>query len=447
MNKLAMKFSLLKDNFIEKVKYDYNPIKKPLVWLVSIFVLTLKYLNFHERAFDLASKLYRTGWPGSFNFGINICCFYFKENPHLGKRIVSSYLENIHPRENTRKFFDDPAEMIDGIVNILKVPSENEKGVLIVNYNYYFPLFFKFFDLEKLTRHYIVILEPSWAGYCDLGILSYSLLESEVYVQTYERRDREFINKVGMNFVPVDVGPNWFVNHNTFKPNNIHKVKDIDVLVVSAWAKFKRHRQLFKALSKVELFEDTNEIKIVCIGYPADLTKKDIESYAKMYGLERNVELYEWLNPEEVAKFYNRAKVNILWSRFEGNNRSVIEGMLCNTPCILRQGHNYGQNYDYINNCTGAFSDERDLPHVLKSISKGEAEFHPRQYVIENHSCYEATKIINEVIKEQEVKNNRVWITDLEVKTNELHGMNYLRSTARESFSKSHSELKKFIKR
>ena len=57
---------------------------------------------------------------------------------------------------------------------VLKPPvSSAEPGVLMVMFSETFPLLPKFFDMEKLLADYILVLEPSWAGYCTADLLHY----------------------------------------------------------------------------------------------------------------------------------------------------------------------------------------------------------------------------------------------------------------------------------
>src|SRR5437879_9782962 len=114
--------------------------------------------------------------------------------------------------------------------------------------------------------------------------------------------------------------------------------------------------------------------------------------------VHKHVEIYEWISPEEVNQQLNRAKVNLVWSRKEGVNRAIIEGMFAGVPCILREGFNYGYHYPYINSQTGCFSSERHLPEQLLWMIRNYHQFSPRQWVMANMTCQHATKIISEAI-------------------------------------------------
>lgn len=433
---------LLKDRLIEGVKYDYNIIKYPLVFIARAATVVLLLFGKHDQVFQMASNVYRTGWAGSYSFGLWAARYYFVTHPEKGRALVDKMIDEIPVLERTKKFFDDPATMLNGIVNVLKSPDGEEKGVLLLNYSYYFPLFLKFYDLNAISQQYNIVLEPSWAGFCELNILAYSVLDSPVFLQTYEDRDKMFINDLSTNLIPINIGPSWFVNHENFVAPENGAERDIDIIMVAGWAKFKRHHHFFKVLAKLKKSGVTPNVTLV--GYPTDMTQDEIRELIDFHGVSDLITIYEWIEPSEVSALFRRAKINILWSKFEGNNRAIIEGMFCDTPLILRSGHNYGQHYDFINEQTGHFADEDNLTDIIKLMLKN--EYSPRSYVMENRSCINATKIMTKVIKEFELKNNRVWNIDLEVKINELHNMNYLDPDSHLKFEQSYKQLKKFLK-
>lgn len=114
--------------------------------------------------------------------------------------------------------------------------------------------------------------------------------------------------------------------------------------MVAGWAKFKRHSSFFAALHTLKKMGEMP--KVILVGYPADMTKEDVLREAEYFGVRDQIELHEWITQEEVNRQLNRAKVNVLWSRKEGFNRAIIEGMFAGVPCILRNGHNFGQPAD-----------------------------------------------------------------------------------------------------
>jgi len=436
MNNLKLK--ILKARIIEAIKYDLNILKFPLVLVSYLAIALLSAIGKHLKAFSMVSSIYRTGWAGSYTLGLFFARYYFSD-PTRAKNLTEQAVDSIEPLPNTAQFFDHPERMLDGIVTVLKSPGENEKGVLIFNYSYYFLMFHKYFDFKAISEKYVVVLEPSWAGFCEMSIMSYANADCPVYLMCYEKRDLNFIQELNSSLKPLEIGPSWFVNHTNFQPMEV--TRDIDIIMVAAWADFKRHGAFFKAISKLKQLNYTP--KITLVGYSVDLDQEFIKEQADYYGIADWITIYQSISHSEVCQLLNRSKVNVLWSKFEGNNRAIIEGMFCNTIVIMREGHNYGENYDFINEQTGCFANEENLANKVLAALKNYAEFKPREYVMNKRSCILATEIMNNQIGTDEKKLGRNWTKSMAVKVNELHQMDYLDLTVREQFKTDYQFLLK----
>lgn len=434
----------IKNKLIEIIKYDYQELKFPLVWLMRIRAAILNAQGKHLQAFDTLASTFVTGWAGSFK----PICNYAKElysdsepSKKLRKKIHQEFIEGVQPLAISQKFFDDPSLLYEDEFIVLKPYKEGEKGVLLLKYSYYFPLLPKFFNLNDVAKRYFIVLEPSWAGFFDKGILIYSELDDDVFVMTYEDRDKQFLEALNTNIKPVDIGPSWWVDHRMFKP--VEGVeRDIDVIMVAAWAAYKRHREFFIALAKLR--KQGIKYNVVLAGYGAELGY--IQAQAEKIGVADQITYYTKIPPQEVAKLVNRSKVNVLWSRFEGNNRAIIEGMFCDTPCILRKGHNYGQHYDYINSKTGMFAAENELASALQHMVENYDKYSPREYVMNHRSCIKATEILSEAIKQTSLNMGLRWSEDLHVKVNALDGMTYFEDGEMEYFKDDYDYLTSCIK-
>lgn len=440
--KIKLKMMLFKQKVIESIKYDYNWCKFPLVLFAYILIYAYIFFGNKLKAFNISSVIYRTGWCGSYGLGLHFARYFFY-NKERANTLTVAAIDSIQPLSNTAQFFDHPENMLDGIITVLKSANKDEKGVLILNYSYYFLMFHKYFNVERILENYIVVLEPSWAGFCETSILSYANVSSDVYLMCYEKRDLNFINELNTKIKPIEIGPSWFVNHKNFQVSSSER--DIDIIMVAAWAKFKRHGAFFKAISKLK----NNGIspRIVLVGYPVDTDKETILQLADRYGVSDWLTIYESITHKEVAALLNRSKVNVLWSKFEGNNRAIIEGMFCNTVVIMRKGHNYGEHYDFINEKTGMFAGESDLADSVLKVLNSYGSFSPRKYVLDKRSCIAATEILNKVISNDERLSGREWTNDLVVKVNELHNMDYLDLTVREKFKQDYAYLLELLKK
>ncbi len=193
--------------------------------------------------------------------------------------------------------------------------------------------------------------------------------------------------------------------------------------MVAGWSGYKRHRAFFRALGRLR--KQGRVLKVALVGYPIDTTLAELLAQADLFGVRDQLEIHESVGQAEVNLLFNRARVNVLWSRREGVNRTIVEGMFAGVPCILRDGFNYGYKYPLINEQTGTFATEDGLPDTLLRMVDQHARYSPREWVMEHMSCFQTTKRLNSVIKETALARGEAWTTDIVVKINTLDRVNY----------------------
>jgi len=308
----------------------------------------------------------------------------------------------------------DPLRMLGSRIVILKKAQPREKGVVLLGYSYVFPLFARMFDVGSVADRYHIVLEPSWCGLCALEVLSFTQYDFPVFVECWEPKDAKFLAGIDSNLIPVPLADNWWVDHRVFKPDPAAR-KDIDVIMVAAWARFKRHRQFFKALR--ELKRHGKRLRVALVGYAVDRSKTDILMEADAFGIRDWLELHEDLSPTDVVRLLNRSKVHVLWSRNEGANRAHVEAMFVGVPSIVHDGFNFGYRQPHVNAQTGAYATEAELPDVLVRMIEKYEDFSPREWVLENMSCQRATSILGASLREHSIANGEKWSETLAVKT------------------------------
>lgn len=328
----------------------------------------------------------------------------------------------VDPSPRVRVFLDDPPRLFKSRAIVLKPSTDGEKGVLLLDYSFSFALFARLFDVEAVAKRYHLVLEPSWCGFCTPEILYYAQFEFPVFVLSGEPRDTRFLQGIGTNLVPVPIAGNWWVDHRVFRPLPDVR-KDADVIMVAAWARYKAHDEVFAALG--QLVRDGHRPRTLLVGYPGDLGRDEILRLADAAGIGDLIEVHESLTPPEVNAQLNRARVNLLWSRKEGFNRAIIEGMFAGVPCILRGGHNFGHTYPYINPMTGVFATPDTLAPRLVEMIRTAHLFAPREWVEPMMSCQRATELLSAAIRQWAIGHGERWTTGLVAKTVSLHNMEY----------------------
>jgi glycosyltransferase involved in cell wall biosynthesis len=204
-------------------------------------------------------------------------------------------------------------------------------------------------------------------------------------------------------------------------------------------APFKRHIRFFKCLSRLRA--RGHRPSVLLVGYPYQTTTEQIWQEAKYFGISDQIQIKENLSPEEVNVELNRSRINVLWSRREGVNRAIIEGMFAGVPCIVRDGFNYGYHYPYINDSTGCYATEDGLPDRILQMLEPSAAMRPRDWVMANMTCQLATRIIAEAVKGEALAAGEPWREDLAVKVSRLTSMRYWDDDDRARFAADYEYL------
>lgn len=392
-------------------------------WLLGLASYGLGARDF---GFRLLANIHRTGWP-------RFCC------TTIETLVVRPAIRKINTHGWPAGHFEShvadaadrappalagaPERLLKNLAIVVASAMEpGKKGVIILKYSYVLPLFQRFFEIEQIASRYHLVLEPSWSGYCTEDILCYAGLNNPVFVQAYEPRDSRFLRSTAQDFIPVPLSANWWTDQRAFGEPEENS-RDLDFVMVASWADFKRHHRFFAALAKLR--RQGHRLSGACIGYPRERTLDDIRRRAEWYGVADQIEFHEWLPQEEVAKFMYRAKANVVWSRREGVNRVIVEGMFCDTPCVLPTGFNYGYPYPYINEQTGCWATDDNLPRVLLDMSRTPWPGSPRKWALEHMTPRIATRILAERIHAESDAHGLLPPSELSVKVNGLHGMSY----------------------
>ena len=408
----------------EFLSFDFPVFQVPVAVAGLLVTLCLLALGKRARAFAGLMALHRANWSGLAN---SVAETLVRQELHAGRSSVDppnvfrQHVRDLQPTPGTERFFEKPTSLLRTRILVLKSPRPSEKGILVIDYSFVFPIIAKFFDLPRIAEKYHIVTEPSWSGYCDPNVLCYGINDFPVFVQAFEPRDAQVLEKMRTNLVPVATSPNWWIDHRVMKPLNIPK--DRDLVMIASWAKFKRHARFFAALAKLR--QRGHTLTATLIGYPIDLTIADLANEADFYGVRDQVEFHEWLRPDEVNVQLNRARINIVWSRREGVNRAIVEGMFANVPCILRSGFNYGYQYPYVNAETGRFATEESLPDAILELLETPREYAPRDWVMAHMSCHKAIDVLAGTIRERAARDGERWTTDPVPKIGQLNTMAY----------------------
>ncbi len=446
--KIKTSINVIFQQFRDWLLSDFTPARRLIGGTTAIIGIVLLAIGHRQSDLDAVSRVHRSDYFPALNCLITrlMAQALAGSQGWIAKQLrlaVHQYPNTIIPNERNLKFFTNPKKLFPANIIVLKSPGTNERGVIYLYYSYVYPLFMRLLDAKAVSSRYHLVLEPSWSGYFDPNILTTLQLNTPIFVGSIEPRDIDFLKAVHPNLIPVSVSGNTWVDANVFRPLADIR-KDFDLISIAAWARYKRHWAMFRAVARMRAMGRAPRLALV--GYPLELTATDILAQARLFNIEDLIEIFECLTPTEVNAVLNRSKVHILWSRREGVNRAIIEAMAAGVPNIIRHGFNYGYHYPYIDSRTGKFATEQDMPKVLIDMIDNYRKYSPRDYVLSFMTPTASTQRLNQEIRKVALSIGEVWTRDLAIKVSTLDGLTYLDSSDNQRFADDYRFLETVIR-
>ena len=410
--KLYLLLTLLKYGYL--IHWRNNPY--------AAYVATLKY----ER---IANSV--TSWKLSRNIG-RINSNFDKSMKKGGKnRLVDSYILSPEARRYREEFkrygwehqirlkypkeHDEPSRQGD-LLLLKPYVSDQEKGVILIQYNDSFNKFVSIYDLNRVAKHYRIVLEPSTWGYRDPAILLFRNLPTHVIVQAQYGPDFQYIESLGVNMVPLRIGAGDWIDDDLFQPIPFNE-KIYDIVMVASWQRIKRHEICFRAVSKY----DNAVNKIVLIGYAAGgRTKKDIISEAKKYGVSEKLDIYENISRQQVSRIIGQSKIGIMLTLREGANKGIYECFFSNVP-VLISDRNIGVNREHINQYTGLVASDDNLSEKIICLLNNLHAYSPREWALKTTGYKNSTRLLNGCLRACATGVGEEWTKDIYAKKNDTN--------------------------
>ncbi len=321
---------------------------------------------------------------------------------------------------------------------VLKAPAPGgEKGVLFVMFSETFHLLHSRTNLERLLQDYTLVLEPSWSGYCGPDLLDFTREADEIFVLAAEEVDFVFLQRLGSNLIPINMGPCDWVDPRVAAPY-LANPKEFDIVMNSNWSSLKRHFVLFRTMASA-----TQRFKVVLIGARwGGKTRADIDRLAEFYGVADQLTIQERIPYEKVMDLICRSKVSVLLSLKEGCNRAISESIFCNVPVVVLSNHVGGTKKNVVPQ-TGLLVDERNLESAITQLLSG--NINPRGWGMEHISCFKSSARLNEILREHALSKGRPWTQDIAGRSNSPEST-YISAVDAERLSPWNYGLRKYLK-
>jgi glycosyltransferase involved in cell wall biosynthesis len=264
-------------------------------------------------------------------------------------------------------------------------------------------------DLRKFAEHYTLVLSPQWSPpHTIASYLFPRLYPDPIFCLISNPRDLEIFPRISDKYRMVPLYASNWVDPREFTPVPFVE-KNIEIIMLANFAKYKRHHALFTALGGLP-----RNYRVILVGQRARGRERDTRlSEADAFGVRDRIEIRENVSDEELHNSFVRAKTSLILSRREGSCVAVVESMFANTPVGIYEDAEVGSRV-FINEHTGRLLKHNNLADQLIDFVESSAQYQPRKWVTENGvDCVASSQTLNQALKQHALLSGAEWTEDI----------------------------------
>jgi len=285
--------------------------------------------------------------------------------------------------------------------------NEREKGVLFVSFEHEWFRLFNYCNLEDFSQRYTLVVAPSGDPHNIVNYVFPTVYPGTIFTLISHPEEVDILPRVAPNYAVVPLYASSWVHPGFYKPLPRSR-RDIDLVMVANFAKFKRHHALFKAIRNMPV-----SLRILLIGQDQDSRTADtILSIAACYGVRERLQLLSNASYEVVADALCRSRASVIVSRREGSCVVIAESLFADTPAALLENAAIGSRV-FINASTGRLLREGNLAAQLVDFIAESDRYSPRVWAEERISCFRSSALLNDIVKKHALAAGQEWTCDL----------------------------------
>lgn len=292
---------------------------------------------------------------------------------------------------------------------ILKAPDHGarERGVLLTSFEPELAKLARYARLPDITASYDIAFLATWHPFYSMPLYQYvARAPRRMFLMPSSASDYELCRHRHEDVVAFPFQSSSWVNPDFYAPP---PRKDIDIIMVANFSRYKRHWHLFRALRDLP-----RRLRVVLVGIRIDnRTKETLLEEATAFGVADRLEIHEGPPDEVVSDLLSRAKIFLALSAKEGSYISIAESLFSGTPVGVYRDAVIGSK-DYINEHTGTLLDSREpLAPQIESFLDRAKSYSPQAWAIANISARVNGARLNELLRAQATNDGGPWSRDI----------------------------------
>ena len=296
---------------------------------------------------------------------------------------------------------------------ILKPSSPDEKGLVFISFESQWQKLLSLGPdrLAAFAEDYDLVLAPTWSPpHSPVNLVFPRLFPGALPCTISNLADLEILPRLHGSYQPLRLFASSWVNPALYQPRP-RGDRDIDLVMVANFGRYKRHHVLFSALAKLPA---DKRPKVTLIGQPhGHRTVETLEREMTAYDVRAGITLRSRVSDAEVVDTLCRSKTALIASLREGSCVAVVEAMMADTPVALLEGAHIGSSA-FLNEHTGRWLNEQQLHEELPVFIKESDRYSPRSWLLDHGvHCHASTEVLNTTLKAAALAAGRPWTRDL----------------------------------
>jgi hypothetical protein len=130
--------------------------------------------------------------------------------------------------------------------------SERERGVIFIAYEYEWIRLMQVPNVEEFAQRYTLVISPTWSPPHHIAVCAFPNLYPGEKIFTFisNEKDLQILPRISSKYVTVPLYASSLVHPGTHKVRPFEE-RDIDILMVANFARYKRHFEFFRALKEI----------------------------------------------------------------------------------------------------------------------------------------------------------------------------------------------------
>lgn len=287
--------------------------------------------------------------------------------------------------------------------------SNTEPGLMVVSFEHELSKLVTLAQFSALESEYRIIFLPTWQPFYSEAMCLLDARARQPYFLmpsafTEQPLCEQFSPKC--HFLPFHAA-SW-VRHSAYE--RPHSVKDVDILMIANFSRYKRHWKLFEALQSMPA-----GLRTVIAGVPlGKRTKESLLDDARLFGVEKRVEIVERATDDELRDLLRRSRIFCATTHKEGSYIAVAEALMAGVPVAMFENAIVGTKV-YVTAETGVLlSPTVPLAEQLVRALAVTRDMDPRSWARKNISAEANSLKLNGLMKQWSMEHQLAWTQDVE---------------------------------